>query len=138
MARLCDGNPVMNSVVLEEPRAEFKAINPSTGEIVKTYEGHTQRGVEAILQTVSAAFGEWRRIDFETRADLMRKAAKVLRGRAGEFSELMAAEMGKPLKDGRAEIEKCATGCDYFAGNASRFVQPQSAQIEGAKAFVTF
>jgi succinate-semialdehyde dehydrogenase/glutarate-semialdehyde dehydrogenase len=138
MARLCDGNPVMNSVVLEEQRAEFKAINPSTGEIVKTYEGHTQQEVNAILQTVSEAFGQWRWTDFETRADLMRQAAKVLRRRAGEFAELMAVEMGKPLKDGRAEIEKCATGCDYFAGNASRFLQPQSAQIEGAKAYVTF
>src|SRR6202022_3337822 len=78
MARLCDGNPVMNSVVLEEQRAEFKAINPSTGEIVKTYEGHTQQEVNAILQTVSEAFGQWRWTDFETRADLMRQAAKVL------------------------------------------------------------
>jgi succinate-semialdehyde dehydrogenase/glutarate-semialdehyde dehydrogenase len=66
----------------------------------------------------------------------MRQAAKVLRHRACEFAELMAVEMGKPLKDGRAEIEKCAIGCDYFAGNAARFLQPQSAQIEGAKAYV--
>jgi len=66
----------MNSVVLEEQRAEFKAINPSTGEIVKTYEGHTQQEVNAILQTASEAFGQWRWTDFETRADLMRQAPR--------------------------------------------------------------
>jgi succinate-semialdehyde dehydrogenase/glutarate-semialdehyde dehydrogenase len=128
----------MNSVVLEEQRAEFKAINPSTGELVKTYEGHTQREVDAILQTVGSAYPQWRRADFETRAELTRQAGNVLRRRAAEFAELMAIEMGKPLKDGRAEIEKCATGCDYFAENAARFLQPQSTQMEGAKAFVTF
>jgi succinate-semialdehyde dehydrogenase / glutarate-semialdehyde dehydrogenase len=128
----------MNSTVWKAQRAEFKAINPSTGELVKAYQGHSQQEVDTILQAVSSAYGPWRSTDFETRANLMRQAAKVLRRRAGEFSELMAAEMGKPLKDGRAEIEKCAIGCDYFADNAARFLQPQNMQIEGAKVFVTF
>jgi succinate-semialdehyde dehydrogenase / glutarate-semialdehyde dehydrogenase len=128
----------MNSTVWKAQRAEFRAINPSTGELVKAYQGHSRQEVDAILQTVSSAYRPWRSTDFETRANLMRQAAEVLRRRGAEFSELMAAEMGKPLKDGRAEIDKCAIGCDYFADNAARFLQPKNMQIEGAKAFVTF
>jgi len=119
----------MNSTVWKAQRADFKAINPSTGELIKAYQGHSQQEIDAILQTVSSAYRPWRSADFETRANLMRNAAKVLRHRAAQFSELMAAEMGKPLKDGRAEIEKCAIGCDYFADNAARFLQPQNLQI---------
>ncbi|HYZ72800.1 MAG TPA: aldehyde dehydrogenase family protein, partial [Chthoniobacterales bacterium] len=128
----------MNSEVWKAQRAEFRAINPSTGEVVRAYQGHDQQEVDAILQTVRSAYRSWRSTDFETRANLMRHAAEVLRRRAAEFSELMAAEMGKPLKDGRAEIEKCAIACEYFADNAARFLQPQNMQIEGARAFVTF
>ena len=80
----------MNSVAWKAQRAEFRAINPRTGELVRAYQGHSQQEVDAILQTVSSAYRPWRSTDFETRANLMRHAAKVLRRRAAEFSELMA------------------------------------------------
>ncbi len=128
----------MNTTLSGKERAEFKAINPSTGKLIKAYQGHSPQEVDSILQTAHHAFEPWRRTDFATRAGLMRRAAEVLRRRANEFAELMAAEMGKPLKDGRAECEKCAIGCEYFAANAAQFLQPQNVQMEGAKAFVTF
>src|SRR5260370_32856349 len=128
----------MNSTVWKAQRAEFRVINPSTGELVRAYQGHSQQEVDAILQAVSSAYRPWRSTDFETRADLMRHAAKVLRRRAAEFSELMAAEMGKPLKDGRAEIEKCAIGCVSFIGNAAPIPRPPILPLQGTKAFLAF
>jgi succinate-semialdehyde dehydrogenase / glutarate-semialdehyde dehydrogenase len=135
---MCDRRIVMSTPLGESGRAEFKAINPSTGELAKIYPGHTAAEVDEIIQSVQDAFWKWRRTDFETRAGLMRRAADVLKKRAGDFAELMANEMGKPLKDGRAEVEKCALGCEYFAGNAAEFLKNQDAKVEDAKAFVAF
>jgi acyl-CoA reductase-like NAD-dependent aldehyde dehydrogenase len=72
------------------------------------------------------------------RATLMRNAAQVLRSKAGEYAHLMAQEMGKPVRDGVAEAEKCATGCDFYAENAARFLAREPIATEAHKSFVTF
>src|ERR1700726_4055720 len=68
----------------------------------------------------------------------MRRAADVLRGNAREYARLMAEEMGKPIRDGIAEIQKCAGGCDYFAENAERFLAPEPVATEARKSYVAF
>ena len=62
---------------------------------------------------------------FSERAELMKKAAGVLRDKAGEFARLMALEMGKPVRDGRPEIEKCAWVCDHYAEQAEAMLSPE-------------
>jgi succinate-semialdehyde dehydrogenase/glutarate-semialdehyde dehydrogenase len=85
-----------------------------------------------------AAFDSWRRTPFAERAGLMKAAAAKLRQRQDEFAELMTAEMGKPLKEGRAEIEKCAFNCDFFANKAETFLSRELVDVGGARAFVTY
>ena len=68
----------------------------------------------------------------------MTAAAAVLRARRDEFAALMTAEMGKPVSDGRAEIDKCASACEHFATHAAGYLAREAVDIEGAKAFVTF
>jgi succinate-semialdehyde dehydrogenase/glutarate-semialdehyde dehydrogenase len=119
-------------------RPTFATTDPSTGNPGRSYEGHTGEEALAIARDVRRGFESWRRTSFEERATLMKRAAAVLRARQGDFAELMAAEMGKPVKDGRAEAEKCAFNCDYFAENAERFLRPEPVDIGGPKAFVTY
>ena len=69
---------------------------------------------------------------------MMRAAAQVLRGKAGEYAHLMAQEMGKPVRDGVAEAQKCAVGCDYYAENAEHFLAWEMVKTEGRKSFVAF
>ena len=69
---------------------------------------------------------------------LMQAAARVLRHRQDVFAGLMTAEMGKTLKEGRDEIEKCAFNCDFFAENAEHFLARRQIDIGGPKAFVTY
>jgi succinate-semialdehyde dehydrogenase/glutarate-semialdehyde dehydrogenase len=64
--------------------------------------------VQAIIASAHQAYLAWRRTSFRERAALMRRAADVLRGNAREYARLMAEEMGKPIRDGIAEIQKCA------------------------------
>ena len=91
-----------------------------------------------IVENADNAFHSWRRTSFDERAALMRQAASILRAGADEFARLMAEEMGKPVRDGRAEAEKCAWVCDYYAENAGRFLAPEYVETDAQESFVTF
>jgi succinate-semialdehyde dehydrogenase/glutarate-semialdehyde dehydrogenase len=114
------------------------AINPANGEVLKEYEEQTPEKVEQIIEATHAAFQKWRRVSFVERAKCMQQAAQILRENAAEYGKLMAQEMGKPVKDGRAEAEKCAWVCDYYAENAKRFLQREVVETDATKSFVTF
>ena len=116
----------------------LQAINPATGETLATYDETTPEEVRNIIGKVHESFVDWRRTSFRSRAALMRQAAQVLRSNAGEYSRLMAQEMGKPVREGVAEAQKCALACDYYAENAEHFLSPEMVKTEARKSFVTF
>lgn len=116
----------------------FQTINPASGKPGQAWDGHTADEAADILGRTHAAFDGWRRTDIAGRARLMHAAASVLRERKDAFAALMTAEMGKTLADGRAEIEKCAGHCDWFADHAAAMLEREPVEISGAKAFVTF
>ena len=116
----------------------IQAINPATSEVLKTYAEMAPETVKGIVSKTHEAFLGWRRTTFSDRAGLMRKAAEILRANAGEYAHLMAQEMGKPVRDGVAEAQKCALGCDFYAEHAERFLAREPVTIEARKSFVTF
>lgn len=121
----------------ERPR--FETHDPASGRAGRTYEGHTRAEALQMARLAHEAWTAWRRTSFAVRARRMRAAADILRRRKDEFAALMTAEMGKTLSDGRAEVEKCAVNCDYFAEHAARFLADQPIEISGGpKAFVAF
>jgi len=121
-----------------QTKAKLQTVNPATGEPGRSYEQH---GLEEALEAANAAhlaFLAWRRTSFAERATIIRKAAGILRARKDEFARLMTEEMGKTLDDGRAEIEKCAFQCDWFAEHAEHYLAAEPVDIGGEEAFVTF
>jgi succinate-semialdehyde dehydrogenase/glutarate-semialdehyde dehydrogenase len=120
----------------EKPR--ITTTDPATGRPGKTYEGHTAEEAHAIAGEAQRAFEGWRKTSFAERAALMKRAAEVLRRRRDEFAGLMTEEMGKTLKDGRDEVEKCAFNCEHFAENAERYLAREPVDLGGQKAFVTY
>lgn len=119
-------------------RPSFPTVNPATGEPGRNYKGHSQEEAHAIAAAARQAYEGWRRTDFDERAARVRAAAAVLRRRSDEFAALMTQEMGKPIDEGRAEIEKCATNCDHFAAEAPNYLAREPVDIEGTNAFITF
>jgi succinate-semialdehyde dehydrogenase/glutarate-semialdehyde dehydrogenase len=117
---------------------QYTAVDPATGQPGRSYAGHTIDEARAIAGAARRAFEGWRRTDFTHRAQLMRKAAEVLRRRAGEFADLITAEMGKPRTEGLAEIEKCAFNCDYYADTAHQHLAPRPVDLGGPKTFITY
>jgi succinate-semialdehyde dehydrogenase/glutarate-semialdehyde dehydrogenase len=121
-----------------ETRDRIHPVNPATGETGKSYETTSVDEARGLAEAARAAFRSWRRTSFEERAGIIRKAAEILRARKDEFARLMTDEMGKTLDEGRAEVEKCAAHCDWFAGHAADYLAPQPVDIGGPEAFVTF
>jgi succinate-semialdehyde dehydrogenase/glutarate-semialdehyde dehydrogenase len=114
------------------------AVNPATGETIKTYDEMTPRQAAAAVEEAHAAWASWRAVPFADRARPMKKAAAILRERKEEFARIMALEMGKPVKQGVAEAEKCALGCDYYAENAEAHLAPEIITTDASKSYVAF
>src|SRR5690242_15250215 len=111
------------------------SVNPATGRTIKTYDEHAPEQAKAIVEQAHDAWCSWRKTSFVERAKRMRRAAEVLRERKSEFARLMAEEMGKPLKQGIAEAEKCAWNCDYYADNAERHLANESVKTEASMSY---
>ncbi len=114
------------------------ATNPATGETIAAYETLNQQQVDAAIVRADAAFHQWRQSTFATRAKHMQTAATLLRERAPALAKLMAEEMGKPLKDGKAEAEKCAWVCEYYAEKAEQFLADEPIETDADESFVTY
>ena len=100
----------------------LRSVNPATGEPIREYQEATPAEVAMILAEASCAFAGWKRTAFADRAAKMRAAADRLEERKEELALLMAEEMGKPLAQGRSEVEKCAWVCRYYADHAQELL----------------
>jgi len=116
----------------------LEVVNPATGETVARYDEMTPVEAEAAVAAAHQAFLPWRRTEFAQRAALMRKAAERLRDREDELARLMAGEMGKPVKQGRAEVAKCAAICDYYADKAPEFLANEIIETEASRSYAAF
>ena len=116
----------------------MEVINPATGEHVKTYDTLSKKELGLAIRASHEAFLSWKNVSFAERAQLMKKAAKILRENADKFAKLMTIEMGKPIRDGRAEANKCAWVCDYYAENAQIFLKKEKVQTDASRSFVSY
>jgi succinate-semialdehyde dehydrogenase/glutarate-semialdehyde dehydrogenase len=119
-------------------RREFRTVNPATGEPGRTYRGNTVAEGHAGAATAKTAFQSWRRTSFADRSRVLHRAGEILRQRKDDLARLMTEEMGKTIDDGRAEVEKCAFHCDWFADHAEEYLARESIDIGGDEAFVTY
>jgi succinate-semialdehyde dehydrogenase/glutarate-semialdehyde dehydrogenase len=116
----------------------MQSINPATGEVIADYSAHSQSHIILSLEKGHSCFLEWKETSFAARAEKMHKAASVLHARKKEFSHLMADEMGKPLKDGEAEIKKCAVACEYYADNAEHILADEPVKTNAQESFISY
>jgi succinate-semialdehyde dehydrogenase/glutarate-semialdehyde dehydrogenase len=116
----------------------MEVLNPATGEVIKSYDTLSIEEVIDIIVKGDEAHKEWRATTFQHRAQMLKRAAQVLRDNVDEYAELMALEMGKPINEGRAETLKCAWVCDYYADNAEAFLTSEQVETDASKSFVSF
>ena len=116
----------------------IKSINPATEEIIDVYQEMNSKEIGKIISNTHSEYLKWKKTDFKLRSEKMKKAADVLRNKKEEFAKIMTLEMGKPIGQSRAEAEKCAWVCDYFAENAEKFLEDEIIKTDAKKSFVTY
>lgn len=116
----------------------LKSIDPYTGRTIAEFEEFTDQKVDEIMIHSSEAFQEWKRTSFEYRRSLILKAADELRTNTAEYAATITSEMGKPIKESRAEVEKCAWACDYYAENAEKFLNTEPVATDAEKSYVRY
>lgn len=116
---------------------EFKSINPYNGKEIKTYQEHSDNEINSILEKSQAAFEKWRQVPVEERSKLLEKAADVLRKNVDKYAETITLEMGKPISEAKAEIDKCAWVCEYYAENAERFLADELIKTDASESFIS-
>ncbi len=114
------------------------SINPATGKIIQKFEEHTRDDVHRILDCVSQARPGWMNASFKDRSNLFEECAVLLIRQQREFAEQITLEMGKPIKESLAEVEKCAWVCRYYAKNAHVFLKDEIVKTDAGESYVSF
>lgn len=120
--------------------AVIPQVNPQTGEVFKEYTTHTKEEVSSIITSSDSAFRTWRKIPTKQRVETLSALAEILRSKAEEAAVLINKEMGKPLPQGVAEVNKCAMLVDWYAKHAEGFLQDtEHPALPGmSRSFVTY
>jgi len=116
----------------------IQTINPTTGEVLETFEPYNQRQINEALDQAHQAFLQWRATSFAERAKHLHSVASNLRDHKTELARLAVLEMGKSITEAEAEVEKCAWNCDFFAEHAERFLADEKIATNATESYVAF
>ncbi len=116
----------------------MRSVNPVNGESIREYAEHDEDEVARRLELAGAAFFDWSRRPVAQRVAPLRSLAAVLRDGLASHAALMTAEMGKPIAQAEAEVEKCAATCEWFAEHAEGLLEPEPAATEATASCVRF
>ena len=116
----------------------IQSVNPATEDILETYDAYNDVHIETALQRAHEAFLNHRKTTFEDRMDGMRKAAEILEAEIEEHALNITREMGKPIAQARAEVQKCASGCRFYADNAKALLVDHHVQVSEGQAYIRY
>ena len=116
----------------------IESVNPYTGRRLRRFRPFSWARTARILTQAHAAAAQWRAVPLAARAQVLRRAAALLRERQHELAHLLAIEMGKPLRDGRAEALKCAACCEYYAAHGAAFLADEEVATDAGRSFVSY
>ncbi|MDA8980328.1 NAD-dependent succinate-semialdehyde dehydrogenase [Chitinophagales bacterium] len=114
----------------------FFSVNPYTGERIAQYEALSDRDIQDTLELSVEAGKIWRKETVSARAALLRNTAEILREDKERFALRITQEMGKPITESRAEIDKCAWVCEYYAENAAIYLEDEFAKTDAQRSYI--
>jgi acyl-CoA reductase-like NAD-dependent aldehyde dehydrogenase len=112
--------------------------NPATGELLASYEVLTSSQLELAVVSADRAYQSWRQTALEERLRLVGSLGAYLEQHRQRLALLITLEMGKPIRQAEAEIDKCATTCAFYAEHGAGFLEPRDVNVDGARAYVRF
>ncbi|MBN1767943.1 MAG: NAD-dependent succinate-semialdehyde dehydrogenase [Prolixibacteraceae bacterium] len=116
----------------------MRSINPYNKQLIAEYTEFTADETKAVIDAGFKAWNNWKSTGFDYRAQLMHRAAGVLREKKASLAKLICNEMGKRIAEAEAEIEKCAWVCDYYAEKAPAMLADEPIATDGLKSMAIF
>ncbi|WP_417235983.1 NAD-dependent succinate-semialdehyde dehydrogenase [Bizionia paragorgiae] len=116
----------------------INTTNPFNNKSLNSYTLFTEQQVENSLELADSCFSTWKKTSVSERTSLLSVLGDLLNKNKAEFSELMTLEMGKPISQSRAEIEKCITLCDFYETNAESFLADDIIETEAEESFISY
>jgi len=118
--------------------ATVTSVNPYSSKELESYTTHTNKDIDALLKKADKRFSLWKKTTFSERTSLMKKAAEELNKNKQEYAEMISNEMGKPISQAIAEIEKCALACNFYADNAEKQLAPETIKTDAFKSYIAY
>jgi acyl-CoA reductase-like NAD-dependent aldehyde dehydrogenase len=117
---------------------KIETINPATGRVISTYDNMSNDKIRGIVEDARLAQRKWKGLDISERSAYVRNLGRIMRKNKEEYARLITEEMGKPIRQAIAEIEKCAWLCDYYSEHSESFLHEELIPTEFRKSFVSF
>ncbi|MGA9150867.1 MAG: NAD-dependent succinate-semialdehyde dehydrogenase [Candidatus Nitrosopolaris sp.] len=117
---------------------KIETINPTTGRVISSYESMSIDKIGLITKNAQNVFEKWRKKEILERCDYIRDLAKILSRNKDRYARIVTEEMGKPITQSIAEIDKCALVCEYYSENAEAFLRDEIVPTEFRKSFISF
>ncbi|GAC1472845.1 MAG: NAD-dependent succinate-semialdehyde dehydrogenase [Ktedonobacteraceae bacterium] len=116
----------------------IQTINPTTEEVLETFEVYSQEQINAALEQTHTASRQWRTRPLHERSKHVHAIAAHLREHKARLARIAVLEMGKTIVEAEAEVEKCAWACDYFAEHARRFIADEQVATNASESYVAY
>jgi acyl-CoA reductase-like NAD-dependent aldehyde dehydrogenase len=116
----------------------IETINPATGKVIAKYQNMTDDQIREKVSNARLALQGWKNLDIGERCSITRNLGRVMRKNKDAYAKLITEEMGKPIRQAIAEVEKCAWLCDYYSETAEAFLRDELIPTEFRKSFVSF
>jgi len=116
----------------------YSSFNPATNQAIQTYAGWDDHQLEQALANTHRAQQHWSQTSFAHRAKVLRDTATMLLAQRDRYAALITLEMGKLLREARAEIEKCASVCEYYAQHGEDFLRAEQISSDAGKSYVAY
>lgn len=117
---------------------KITTINPANGEVINHYSTYSDSELDKILAGGYKAYLNWQLFDLNSKTELLLNLAKLLDENKNIYAQLISTEMGKPIAQARAEIDKCAWACKHYAEHASNYLTARVVTTEHSKSYVCY
>lgn len=116
----------------------LRSVNPATGTMRAEFAAHADTDIDRALDAAVVAQASWRRVPVEERVKVLSRLAQILRANQSEYARIITEEMGKPIGEALAEVEKCAWCCDYYAEQAPTMLADEAVETAASESYVSY
>lgn len=116
----------------------IQTINPTTGKTENIFTAFDSQKIKTIINLSEEEFIKWKNVSFAERKKLMLNVTNILKDCKNEFGKILTLEMGKPIKQAIAEVEKCSWVCEYYAENTENILKKEIIETDASESFVQF